>query len=1073
MKRFLLLIIMVFALPQIKSQKTDVWDFGATQLDTSVYNNLLSESVINSWYNSSVTPGSSGSNNTMPTSFTAGDLSWKGGGNDRLRTINTAITRYDQNIAGVSGYDGRVYCNATTTLSDGLPTLRYYSIYLKEDDKIQIVARTDSNGLLTIVYAENPTLQTETFPITSASGSVTSVDFVAKRAGLYYFYDSTAKLSIYRVYRKNAEYVQVSGTVNVEQASDIGGDYNLVFTNTAGKTWQTTISGGVYNVSLPIGETYNVGLQNANDYIVAEGDVLELNNNSPSVITHNIKISKVSLYTLSGSVEGLDTDILNLELVFTPNSDSGFVPSVIINREKATYSVQLEPNINYDIEAKGVNDFQVTPNQIELSSSNIIKNLVFAPKPTFPINIETQGLSQEQNKDIQWTFINLNEAGYSYTFNNLENIELRNGVYQVTYSGLDAYPLEMGLTSNLIINGTSVTKTIKFNPVTLWSFDDKVINSGSSVFYKGIELTGNVATNISSGHLLVRPGSSIIIPIKPNHKVKVSYYYYANFSIEGGETIITNSKTTSLVETAEYLYTSETEGTVTIDIAGAETSYFTEIKIIPNVEYSETITVGADKQYKSINDALATVSYMHRPNDERVTILIDSGNYEEMLVINENNVTLKNASAQPNTKLTNKGVDITNGAVRITSYYGHGYNYYSMGNNQKWNDEVLQRNLQNGTYSYTNTGAGTTNGSYWNATVVVDANGFEAENIIFENSFNQYISLKESQDILVEASGSKGIRPTTVGNTSVQNRAFVERAAAIAFANNADKAILNQCRIVGRQDTFYGGTGARIVVYKGDVMGAVDYIFGGMTAVFYQTNLAMNTSEQSTDVAYITAAQQTSGRGYLMYETTVTSAEPLVETASMYKSKPGYFGRPWRADTSEVVFYNTTIETSDFPAFIGESLILPLGWQNSLGGISSGMYEYGTVEQSGIDNSSHRASWATMLSAPILNDGTAITTYNFTKGNDGWDPIPQLVAGDVLSTQLIVKKSDAKVFSIGNQVFISNIKNETQVQIYNMSGNLVKLSLINKNADFQLDKGIYIVVLKAQNGIKSTKVLSR
>ncbi|MDT0645044.1 hypothetical protein RM553_19590, partial [Zunongwangia sp. F363] len=33
----------------------DVWDFGATQLDESQYNNMLNESRINSWYDASVT----------------------------------------------------------------------------------------------------------------------------------------------------------------------------------------------------------------------------------------------------------------------------------------------------------------------------------------------------------------------------------------------------------------------------------------------------------------------------------------------------------------------------------------------------------------------------------------------------------------------------------------------------------------------------------------------------------------------------------------------------------------------------------------------------------------------------------------------------------------------------------------------------------------------------------------------------------------------------------------------------------------------------------------------------------
>jgi len=30
--------------------KTDVWDFGAAQLDGNAYNNMLNETIINAWY---------------------------------------------------------------------------------------------------------------------------------------------------------------------------------------------------------------------------------------------------------------------------------------------------------------------------------------------------------------------------------------------------------------------------------------------------------------------------------------------------------------------------------------------------------------------------------------------------------------------------------------------------------------------------------------------------------------------------------------------------------------------------------------------------------------------------------------------------------------------------------------------------------------------------------------------------------------------------------------------------------------------------------------------------------------
>ncbi|MCB0535800.1 MAG: hypothetical protein KDD14_26590, partial [Saprospiraceae bacterium] len=190
--------------------------------------------------------------------------------------------------------------------------------------------------------------------------------------------------------------------------------------------------------------------------------------------------------------------------------------------------------------------------------------------------------------------------------------------------------------------------------------------------------------------------------------------------------------------------------------------------------------------------------------------------------------------------------------------------------------------------------------------------------------------------------------------------------------------------------------------------------------------------------AYITAAQQSGGRGYLMYECTVTTAIPGTETASAYRSKPGYFRRPWQATTSEVVFYNTTIETTDFTGFEGQSLIDPLGWQNTLGGESSMMYEYGTIELSGVDNSQARASWSTLLTAPELSDGTDITTFNFTKGNDDWDPLPGLIADDMTGVSSTIPVSSVNVHAYGNQVFVSNVTSNTQINMYNLNGVLMK-----------------------------------
>ncbi|MFA6582579.1 MAG: pectinesterase family protein, partial [Paludibacter sp.] len=661
---------------------------------------------------------------------------------------------------------------------------------------------------------------------------------------------------------------------------------------------------------------------------------------------------------------------------------------------------------------------------------------------------------------------------YSYTFTGLSGINLRDGVYKITCTGLDAYPLQLGATSNLKVTGAATSKALVFTAVTDWSFDDATITSGTTTSYKGMLFTGTVSNQIASGHLVLTGTGTAQVPVNPGQKVVITYYYSAKFVVVAGDTVKTSSGSTNTLETKEYIYSGTTPGFMTITNITGTTTYLPDVKVATTLPYSATITVGTDKNYQTINDALAAARAMIRPNKERVKIMVDPGNYEEMLMIDMDSVSIVNASSTPSIALANKGVDIDANAVRITSYYGHGYNYYSMGTDQKWSADALRVNKENGYTTYTNTGSGTTNGSYWNATVIVSGAGFRADNIIFENSYNQYISKKESEDVVQEwATGGKGTRPTDLGNTAVQNKSFVERAAAVAYLKSGDKSILNKCRIVGRQDSYFGAEGARVVNYKGIIMGGTDYIFGGMTLVAYKSKLAMNTSEVSTDVSYITAAQQSTARGYLMYNCTVTSAIPGTETASTYLSKPGEFGRPWQATTSEVVFYNTTIEATNNPDFAGKSLIAPEGWLSTLGGTSGKMYEFGTIELSGENNQASRASWSTVLTAAVLTDATNISTFNFTKGTDNWDPIPALISNDPVTGIIAAQSSSVKIYTIADKLFVSNVKSDTGIVVFGVDGLLYKTLETKVDTNLTLNKGLWIVRVNDADGNKTVKVL--
>ena len=953
-----------------QAQKTDVWDFGgAASSDTNLYTDRLTADDINGWYNYStdIVLGTENTKNVLKTTsqtpptpliLTPGVLTLTTGGSDRIYTSNTKITRYSSTprTSDTNNYTGGYNCNGAAAANG---TTRYFTLTLNVDDEVTIAASAESAGNTLTIVNTTTNLQTESIPIAQSNGVPTLVKFQAKQAGDFKISCLSGKGNYFRILRKPATYINITGAIDETLAAGISG-YSLKFTNLAGKSWSASVNAGAYNVILPSGFTYNLSLANANGYVINTGGSLSVTN---STTNHNLSVEKIPLYTVTGNIIGLGTDISKLSgLVYKsdPLANKIYVPVPAVNTGNETYTVDLEPATQYTISGQGINDYELLSNTITVTGATNA-DLAFTPKPTYPITINTTGLDAAQISNLKLTFTNINESGYVYNFNSVSGIALRNGTYSISYTGLDNTVVVMTLTSNLKVTGAPTSKTLDF-------------------------------------------------------------------------------------------------------VAPAATG---------SIAYAPVLTVGTDKTYKTINAALADVTRMTRTATDRVTIMIDPGNYEEMLVVNQANVTLKNAASTPNINLLNKGVDIDAGAVRITSYYGHGYNYYSM-KNQKWDADVLRVNKENGSLTYTNAGSGTTNGSYWNATVVVTANGFEANDIIFENSYNQYISLKESQDILELAFENKGVRPTTYKSTAVQNKSFVERAAALAIANNIDKVVLNKCRVVGRQDSFFGGTGSRVVVYKGVMMGGTDYIFGGMNAVFYKSDLAMNTSDVANDVCYITAPQQAAGRGYLMYECKVTSAVPGTETASATGSKPGYFGRPWANITSEAVFYNTTIETSTFPGSENKSLIVPLGWLNTLNAAQSlQMYEYGTIENSGLNNSASRAGWTTpVLSTPVLNDGTAITTFNFTKGSDNWDPLPQLISNESLGVKDNTPTSAVKIVGYKNRIAISNVKSETAVAVYSITGAKVKTFKTSQDIDFDFQNGVWIVVIKAEDGQKSVKVIT-
>ena len=71
------------------------------------------------------------------------------------------------------------------------------------------------------------------------------------------------------------------------------------------------------------------------------------------------------------------------------------------------------------------------------------------------------------------------------------------------------------------------------------------------------------------------------------------------------------------------------------------------------------------------------------------------------------------------------------------------------------------------------------------------------------------------------------------------------------------------------------------------------------------------------------------------------------------------------------------------------------------------------------------------------------------------------------------KNETAAVFSNGNQVMVSNVKSNTTIAIYAITGALVKTIETNSDTNFNLNSGFYIAKVKSSEGEKSVKLLVR
>ncbi|QNU66057.1 pectate lyase [Ruminiclostridium herbifermentans] len=225
--------------------------------------------------------------------------------------------------------------------------------------------------------------------------------------------------------------------------------------------------------------------------------------------------------------------------------------------------------------------------------------------------------------------------------------------------------------------------------------------------------------------------------------------------------------------------------------------------------------------------------------------------------------------------------------------------------------------------------SGGTLGTTGSASITVAGSGFQAENITFENSYDE------------------------ARNGSSQ---------AVAMLAKADKMIFKNCSFKGNQDTLYANSG-RQYYYNCYIEGDVDFIFGAATAVFYNCEVYSLNRSGGCVTAPSTKADQ---KGYLFYKCKLTSSSATPKNISL--------GRPWipssdpNSITPKVLFRECELGNH----------ISSAGW-TSMSGNNPENYEMWEYLNTGAGSNPNRKQLPSSRASEY-------TMEKFLAGTDGWDP---------------------------------------------------------------------------------------
>lgn len=679
------------------------------------------------------------------------------------------------------------------------------------------------------------------------------------------------------------------------------------------------------------------------------------------------RIKKIPGVEVSGTLDLGNHAISGQSLVFQNQSTSEILKATL--NSNGTFNVNLTAGYTYTAILQGVSSNYMisdTSKTVTTSLSDItngISNiaLVVEDMPLETVTGAISGFESGYNTDVfKMTFtptesslvptveatINKNSMTYS--------ADIRTGVtYKLAISGVNDYKLATDILVNTEDNLTQDITVVK-----------RMLYTATGTFLglpSGAAVTSVSFVNVDDDYTYTG-------------QVTQSGTGY-NVQLRDGAYAVQAVSSDSTYKTISHVVVSRSN--VVKDVKFSTSTPPSDLPLIQDLYVGDSTKAN---NYTKVSEAIAAASRMKPASEsQRITIHITPGVYREQLKVETPYISLVNAAP-------------SQGEVKLTWYYGVGYVYYSADKGYYNEDRAFDK--------FTKGSA-----DRWGATVYLTnkATSFRAENIVFENSFNRYMTQEELDDgVRVNQADITNPTERTDLNADVAARKYTERAAAIAI--EANHAEFYRSKFLSGQDTMYTG-GVNIYFNECFIEGNTDYIFGDGNVVFDNSTLNFKGYSDQNSSGYITAPGTNAARlGYLFRNSTISTNNVGGFTGT------GYYGRPWGKDAG-AKFLDTKLQTA--------SIINPLGWVSMGTNLpeNARFAEYNTTFNGLQVDTAPRSQY-------VLDHEAAVTDVNDYFGSD-WTPHyyeqgsvtqPVLYVDSVSPTQVNLGWSDAES-NIGSVIY--------------------------------------------------------